>query len=100
MPTGTAPPPDTATQTTVEFPDNRLLIDLCGPFDRNLTAIEGALEMRPLKSMGVDTREVRITLGTERHGKIRSALRADGTFTVPDAPPGPHVLDVHATGLT
>jgi len=63
-------------------------------------AIEGALEMRPLKSMGVDTREVRITLGTERHGKIRSALRADGTFTVPDAPPGTHVLDVHATGLT
>ena len=46
MPTGTAPPPDTATQTTVEFPDNRLLIDLCGPFDRNLTAIESALEVQ------------------------------------------------------
>ena len=28
---------------TVEFPDNRLLIDLCGPYDANLTQIETAL---------------------------------------------------------
>jgi len=27
-------------ETLVEFPDNRLLIDLCGPFDRNLAQIE------------------------------------------------------------
>ncbi|MDW4498682.1 PhoH family protein [Sulfitobacter sp. D35] len=27
----------------VEFPDNRLLIDLCGPYDTNLAAIETAL---------------------------------------------------------
>ncbi|MEM8692168.1 MAG: PhoH family protein [Pseudomonadota bacterium] len=30
----------------VEFPDNRLLIDLCGPYDQNLTAIEAALEVQ------------------------------------------------------
>ena len=30
----------------VEFPDNRLLIDVCGEFDRNLTAIETALEIQ------------------------------------------------------
>ena len=33
-------------QTTLEFPDNRLLIDLCGPFDAHLAAIEAALEIQ------------------------------------------------------
>lgn len=32
-----------AAEARVEFPDNRLLIDVCGEFDRNLTAIENAL---------------------------------------------------------
>ena len=32
--------PETANETLVEFPDNRLLIDLCGQFDRNLTQLE------------------------------------------------------------
>tara|TARA_R110002033_G_scaffold9804_4_gene32109 strand:+ start:8259 stop:9293 length:1035 start_codon:yes stop_codon:yes gene_type:complete len=41
-PIDTAPP----TETLVEFPDNRLLIDLCGPYDRNITAIESALEVQ------------------------------------------------------
>ncbi|HEY5718331.1 MAG TPA: hypothetical protein VIS52_07515, partial [Motiliproteus sp.] len=27
-------------ETLVEFPDNRLLIELCGQFDRNLAALE------------------------------------------------------------
>lgn len=30
----------------LEFPDNRLLIDLCGPYDANLTAVETALEVQ------------------------------------------------------
>ena len=30
----------------LEFPDNRLLIDLCGPYDSNLTAVETALEVQ------------------------------------------------------
>ncbi|WP_270728126.1 PhoH family protein [Shimia sp. Alg240-R146] len=36
------PPPasETAKETSVEFPDNRLLIELCGEFDRNLADIE------------------------------------------------------------
>ncbi len=33
-------------ELAVEFPDNRLLIDLCGPYDRNLTAIETALDVQ------------------------------------------------------
>ena len=32
--------PDTGLETLLEFPDNRLLIDLCGEFDRNLAQIE------------------------------------------------------------
>ncbi|MEM6759666.1 MAG: PhoH family protein [Pseudomonadota bacterium] len=34
------------TEALVEFPDNRLLIDLCGPYDQHLTAIESALEVQ------------------------------------------------------
>ena len=32
--------PEAAAETLIEFPDNRLLIDLCGQFDRNLAAME------------------------------------------------------------
>ena len=32
--------PDALGETLVEFPDNRLLIDLCGQYDRNLAQIE------------------------------------------------------------
>ena len=41
---GLTPTPDTArpTETLLEFPDNRRLIDLCGPHDRNLAQIEAA----------------------------------------------------------
>ena len=48
--------PDTAAptaasqgETLLEFPDNRLLIELCGPADRNLTQIEGALGVHILR---------------------------------------------------
>ncbi|MEM7057853.1 MAG: PhoH family protein [Pseudomonadota bacterium] len=43
MPTAAAgdnPLPDVLDETIVEFADNRLLIDLCGQFDRNLTQLE------------------------------------------------------------
>ena len=52
MATGTLTPPTTpaeATETLLEFPDNRLLIDLCGEFDRNLAQIEAALEVQILR---------------------------------------------------
>jgi phosphate starvation-inducible PhoH-like protein len=32
--------PDTVHETLLEFPDNRLMIDLCGQFDRNLSQVE------------------------------------------------------------
>ena len=40
----TPPPrPETSSETLLEFPDNRLLIDLCGEYDRNLAKVEHAL---------------------------------------------------------
>ncbi|SEW00227.1 phosphate starvation-inducible protein PhoH [Aliiroseovarius sediminilitoris] len=38
-----APDASTAEEALLEFPDNRLLIDLCGEFDKNLTHIESHL---------------------------------------------------------
>ncbi|WP_226779071.1 PhoH family protein [Oceaniglobus trochenteri] len=43
------PTPATAAETLVEFSDNRLLIDLCGPFDSNLARIEQGLEVQILR---------------------------------------------------
>jgi len=37
------------TETRLEFPDNRLLIDLCGAFDRNLAQLEQALDVQILR---------------------------------------------------
>ena len=39
----------TLTEALVEFQDNRLLIDLCGQFDSNLTAIESRLGVQILR---------------------------------------------------
>ncbi|MDO5606438.1 MAG: PhoH family protein, partial [Paracoccus sp. (in: a-proteobacteria)] len=36
-------------ETLIEFPDNRLLIELCGPHDAHLTQIEGALGVHILR---------------------------------------------------
>ena len=36
---------DATSDTVLEFPDNRLLIDLCGEFDRNLAQIEHGLSV-------------------------------------------------------
>ncbi|MBD3787126.1 MAG: PhoH family protein [Sphingomonadales bacterium] len=45
------PPPTSqdAHETLLEFPDNRLLIDLCGEFDRNLAQIEHKLSVHILR---------------------------------------------------
>ncbi|SFR44321.1 phosphate starvation-inducible protein PhoH [Yoonia tamlensis] len=40
---------DIVTEVTLEFPDNFLLIDLCGEFDRNLTTIEDSLGVQILR---------------------------------------------------
>ncbi|MEE9426872.1 MAG: PhoH family protein [Paracoccaceae bacterium] len=38
--------PEGAEESHLEFPDNRLLIDLCGEFDRNLVQIENSLDVQ------------------------------------------------------
>jgi phosphate starvation-inducible PhoH-like protein len=38
-----APSPDDASDSVLQFPDNRLLIDLCGELDRNLVQVEARL---------------------------------------------------------
>ena len=43
------PPADAVTESLLEFPDNFLLIDLCGQYDRNLTTIEDALGVQILR---------------------------------------------------
>ena len=47
-PTNTAAPAHSG-ETLLEFPDNRLLIDLCGPHDRHLARIEQALGVHVLR---------------------------------------------------
>lgn len=37
------------TELNLSFPDNRLLIDLCGPFDQNLAQVETALDMQIIR---------------------------------------------------
>ena len=52
MATSVLPPhpgPDTPQERAIEFPDNRLLIDLCGEFDRNLAEIEQKLGVQILR---------------------------------------------------
>ncbi|MCF6445613.1 PhoH family protein [Nereida sp. MMG025] len=50
MPTQTLPPAATELQETLlEFPDNRLLIDLCGEYDRNLAQIENKLSIQIIR---------------------------------------------------
>ena len=45
----TPPTLEDSNETLMEFPDNRLLIDLCGQFDRNLAQIEHQLEVQILR---------------------------------------------------
>ncbi len=41
--------PEDIAESVVEFPDNRLLIDLCGEYDRNLSQIEHELSVHILR---------------------------------------------------
>jgi len=52
LPISELTPPDaggTPPEVHLEFPDNRLLIDLCGQFDRNLAQIEDALGLQIMR---------------------------------------------------
>jgi phosphate starvation-inducible PhoH-like protein len=44
-----SPHAGTPQETALEFPDNRLLIELCGEFDRNLAQIEHGLDLQILR---------------------------------------------------
>lgn len=44
-----AEPQTTVAESLLEFPDNMLLIDLCGEYDRNLTDLEGKLGVQILR---------------------------------------------------
>jgi phosphate starvation-inducible PhoH-like protein len=44
-----APANGTPVELSLEFPDNRLLIELCGEFDRNLAQIEHLLSVHVLR---------------------------------------------------
>ena len=43
------PPEHDAAETLLEFPDNFLLIDLCGEYDRNLATVEQALSVQIIR---------------------------------------------------
>lgn len=43
------PPAEPSAELLLEFPDNFLLIDLCGEYDRNLATIENALSVQILR---------------------------------------------------
>jgi len=45
----TPPDPDALAEAVVEFPDNRLLIDLCGEYDRHLADIEQKMGVQILR---------------------------------------------------
>ncbi|SDG41004.1 phosphate starvation-inducible protein PhoH [Sulfitobacter delicatus] len=49
MPSTDLMTPENAAERVVEFPDNRLLIDLCGAYDAHLAAIEKALEVQIIR---------------------------------------------------
>ena len=43
------PAVESPAETVLEFPDNRLLIDLCGEFDRNLADVEQRMNVQILR---------------------------------------------------
>ena len=57
--------PDDSSDSVLQFPDNRLLIDLCGEFDRNLARIE--------QGLGVDDHPPRQRAGAARARGDRDA---------------------------
>ena len=67
----TPPPNRTAAEdiveTVLEFPDNRLLIDLCGEFDRNLAQVEHQMGVHILR------RGNRLAVIGEKHAREQAA---------------------------
>lgn len=89
-------------ETLLEFPDNRLLIDLCGEFDRNLAQVEHALGVHILRrgnqvavvgqpdARGHAAAVLQTLYGRLETGRVIDAGEIDGAIrmglTGPDAP--------------
>jgi len=71
-PTGT--PSDDAQETILEFSDNRLLIDLCGAFDRNLAQLEQAFDVQ------ISRRGNRLALIGEEQSRSRASEVLEGLY--------------------
>ncbi|MFZ9133929.1 MAG: PhoH family protein [Gemmobacter sp.] len=86
----TPPAASVASETHLEFDDNRLLIDLCGQFDRNLARIEHQTDARILR------RGNHLTLIGEARARDRAAAVLEGLYArlVSGRPVGP--ADVEA----
>jgi len=100
--------PEALDETLVEFPDNRLLIELCGEFDRNLAAFEqgfgvvimrrgnqlalhGPGEQREGAVSGLNALYQRLESGRQiEQGDIEAVIRLGGLPPdgPPDGPPG------------
>ena len=65
---GHRPSADQMNERVIEFPDNRLLIDLCGEFDRNLAEIEQKLSVQILR------RGNQLAIFGEEHGAATEAV--------------------------
>ena len=65
--------PEDIQATLLEFPDNRLLVELCGEFDRNLAQIEHALSIQLLRR-GNQIAVIGEAAARERGAEILEAL--------------------------
>ncbi|WP_417241781.1 PhoH family protein [Celeribacter sp.] len=117
MGTSALTPPNTqvgAHETLLEFHDNRLLIDLCGAFDRNLAQIEQQLEVQIVRRgnmlvvMGdLPAREQAVATLQEMYAKLEVGREIDaggidgmirmGEGVVPSGPAG-HQIEMFKGG--
>ncbi|MGR3364004.1 MAG: PhoH family protein [Maritimibacter harenae] len=66
------PKPEDIHETLLEFPDNRLLIDLCGEFDRNLAQIEHQMNVHILRRGN----QLAVVGDSEARGQAAAVLQA------------------------
>ncbi|MEO0400889.1 MAG: PhoH family protein [Pseudomonadota bacterium] len=75
-------------EVVLEFPDNRLLIDLCGPYDSHLTAVESALDIQIIRRGNV------LALLGEDDGQKRAAAVLNALYLRLEAGKGVEPGDV------
>jgi phosphate starvation-inducible protein PhoH and related proteins len=70
----TPPKAEDIVETLLEFPDNRLLIDLCGEFDRNLAQVEHQMGVHILR------RGNRLAVIGDRHARDQASAVLRGLY--------------------